>query len=67
MRPLVAPPVSDRGRDLLLPRRDRELVAFRPGGSFSGTVMTGDATIDAAVGRTAFGIGAVMTWLAPPR
>jgi hypothetical protein len=25
--------------------------------------MTGDATIDAAVGRTAFGIGAVMTWL----
>jgi hypothetical protein len=29
--------------------------------------MTGDATIDAAVGRTAFGIGAVMTWLAPPR
>jgi hypothetical protein len=39
-------------------------VAFGPGGrQFSGTVMTGNATIDAAVGRTAFGIGAIMIWL----
>jgi hypothetical protein len=39
-------------------------VAFGPGErQFSGTVMTGNSTIDAAVGRTAFGIGAVMIWL----
>jgi hypothetical protein len=25
--------------------------------------MTGNATIDAAIGRTAFGVGAVIIWL----
>ena len=40
------------------------IAAFGPGErQFSGTVMTGNATIDAAVGRTAFGIGPVMIWL----
>lgn len=39
-------------------------IAFGPGErQFSGTVMTGNAAIDAAVGRTAFGVGAVIIWL----
>ena len=39
-------------------------VAFGPGDrQFSEMVMTGNATLDAEVGRTAFGIGAVMIWL----
>lgn len=39
-------------------------IAFGPGErQFSGTIMTGNATIDAAIGRTAFGVGAVIIWL----
>jgi hypothetical protein len=39
-------------------------IAFGQGErQFSGTVVTGNTTIDAAVGRTAFGIGAVIIWL----
>ena len=39
-------------------------IAFGPGErQFSGTFMTGNATIDAAIGRTAFGVGAVIIWL----
>ena len=39
-------------------------IAFGPGErQFSGTVVTGNTTIDAAIGRTAFGVGAVIIWL----
>jgi hypothetical protein len=39
-------------------------IAFGPGERhFSAAVMTGNATIDAAVGRMAFGVGAVIIWL----
>lgn len=39
-------------------------IAFGPGErQFSGTIMTGNATIDAAIGRTAFGVAAVIIWL----
>jgi hypothetical protein len=39
-------------------------VAFGPGERhFSGTIMFGDAATNAAIGRTAFGVGAVIIWL----
>jgi hypothetical protein len=40
-------------------------VAFGPGERhFSGTFVFGDAATNAAIGRIAFGIGAVLIWLA---
>ncbi len=40
-------------------------VAFGPGGRhFSGTIIFGDAAANAAIGRTVFGLGAVIVWLA---
>jgi hypothetical protein len=39
-------------------------VAFGPGGRhFSGTIIFGDAHTNAAIGRTIFGLGAVIVWL----
>jgi hypothetical protein len=64
MRPLAAPrAVSDRGCDLLLLRRDRELDRVRAErATNSGTIMTGNAR-SMPIGRTAFGVGAVIIWL----
>jgi hypothetical protein len=40
-------------------------IAFGPGArTFSGSFLFFDATTNAAIGRTAFGIGAILTWLA---
>ena len=40
-------------------------VAFGPGERhFSGTFVFGDAATNAAIGRTAFGVGAILIWLA---
>jgi hypothetical protein len=49
-------------RDLWLLRRNRKLDRGPGERHFSGPVMTGNAMIDAAVSRTAFGVGAVIIW-----
>ncbi len=39
-------------------------IAFGPGERhFSGTIMVGDAATNAAIGRSAFGVAAVIIWL----